>query len=583
MREEPTQVEARRSWVSRDTWKRLPLIFLPMLAFLVTGPIIVFSRDRVRDRYLVEQSGRDIAQLHVQVIEREFEAMMATLLHFADQGILRDFLEDRSKRNEIEREYVRFCKVSGVFDQLRLIGEDGQEALRINDNGGNPRAVPAEHLQSKTGRYYFLRAQPLERNQIYVSPIDLNLEHGGIEEPWKPVLRMATPVFDESGSKGGILVFNYLGGSLFEQLEGVAGQAPGWTGLVNRNGFYLEGPDEERSWGFMFEREPTFAADHPDAWEAIKDQPEGSFSTEQGMFAFRTINPIGQLLLAAEDFPTGMKVVSFVPTSAIYAASRHTFESLAVGTLVLALLMFGVAWRLAVAGTVREVHEQKIAASEKRLRRLSRRLLDAQEAERRSLARDLHDEVGQLATAMTINLKRAHKAHDLEAKDVLIERSVEGTSRLLDSMHRISSRIRSSVLDDLGLEAALRSCGEDFEHASEVTLAVELDFEEALIPDRVAENVYRIVQEALTNVSRHAQAQGAALRVLQQDEYIMISVQDHGLGFDPSKSEPDRIGLLGMRERAELLGGSFTINSSPDLGTVVEAAIPMNPPEPDDE
>ena len=99
----------------------------------------------------------------------------------------------------------------------------------------------------------------------------------------------------------------------------------------------------------------------------------------------------------------------------------------------------------------------------------------------------------------------------------------------------------------------------------------------------MAENVYRIVQEALTNVSRHAQAQGAALRVLQQDEYIMISVQDHGLGFDPSKSESDRIGLLGMRERAKLLGGSFTINSSPDLGTVVEAAIPMNPPEPDDE
>jgi len=578
---EPAAMETRRSPSSRRVWKRFPGIFLPLLAFLVAGPIIVFSRDRVRDRSFVQQRGRDVTQLHARIIERELEAVTATLLHFAEQKILRDFFGDRSTRPEIEREYVRFCRISGIFDQLRLIGEDGREALRINYNDGDPSAVPVARLQSKVGRYYFRMALPLQRNQIYVSPIDLNLEHGRIEKPWKPVLRMVTPVFDESGDRRGTLILNYLAGSLFERLESLATQAPGWTGLVNHGGFYLEGPDAERSWGFMFGREPTFAADHLDAWNRIKERQAGSFTTDEGMFIFRTISPIGRLSVVAEDFPVGMKVVSFVPTDVIYEASWHTFERLALGTLIAALLVFGIAWRLAFVGAVREDHERRMAASEKRLRTLSSRLLDAQETERKSLARDLHDEVGQLASAMTIDLKRARKTKDPEKKDELIGRAVEGTARLLDSMHRISSRIRSSILDDLGLGAALRSCGEDFERASGVPIDVELEFEEVQIPDRVAENVYRIVQEALTNVSRHAQAEHVALAVLQQDGRIIISVRDHGVGFDQANSDPDRIGLLGMRERAELLGGSLSIDSSPSVGTLVEASIPLDSTEPD--
>ena len=280
-----------------------------------------------------------------------------------------------------------------------------------------------------------------------------------------------------------------------------------------------------------------------------------------------------------EDFPTGMKVVSFVPTAVLYSSSWHTFERLGLGTLLIAAVMFAIAWRLAYVGAVRENHERKIAASEKRLRVLSQRLLDTEERERKSLARDLHDEVGQLATAITIDLKRARKVENPDTKNELIGRSLEGTARLLDSMHRISARIRSSILDDLGLNAVLRSCGEDFERSSGVPVEVELDFEEERLPERVAENVYRIVQEALTNVSRHAQAEHVAVRVSQRNGQLDVSIRDRGVGFDPATSDPERLGLLGMRERVELLGGRFEIESAPAHGTVVRASIPLEPPE----
>ncbi len=563
----------------RGVSKRLLGFYLPLLVFLVAGPTFVFFRDRVRDRDLVAQRGQEVTQLQARIIERDLETVMALLLHFAEQKVLLDFLEDRSTRPEIEAEYLRFSRVSGLFDQLRLIGVDGRESIRINYHDGAPKAVPAGQRQSKREREYFRDARSLRRGQIYISRFDLNVEYGRIEEPFKPVIRLATAVFGRSGEMRGILILNYLGRNLLDRLKSIASQVPGWTCLVNREGFYLEGPDPLRSWGFMFEREPSFASDHPEAWAAIRDQQKGSLKTDEGMFSFHTVASVEPLSVSSTDFPTGIKIVSFVDTDVMYAASWHTFERMLAGTLVVAFAMFGVAWRLAFIGAVREDHENKIAASERRLRTLSSRFLDVQETERKRLARDLHDEVGQLATAITIDLKRARMATVPEAKDELIERSVGGTEQLLDSMHQISSRIRSSVLDDLGFEAALRSCTEGFERTSGVPVESDLEFEEDRMSRRVAENVYRIVQEALTNISRHARANEVSLRVRQDAGRISIRVEDDGVGFDPATADPDRIGLLGMRERAELLGGNCAIDSSPSHGTVVEASIPLRLPE----
>jgi two-component system NarL family sensor kinase len=174
-------------------------------------------------------------------------------------------------------------------------------------------------------------------------------------------------------------------------------------------------------------------------------------------------------------------------------------------------------------------------------------------------------------------LKRALKADDGRVKDELTERALSGTTQLLESMHRISMRVRSSVLDDLGLAAALRASCEDFERRSGIETRIELDFGDAAIPANVADNAYRCVQEALNNVFRHARAQRAWVRARVQGGELQLVVADPGVGFDPRARDHARLGLLGMQERADLLGGTFEIHSEPGRGTEIAIRIPLDP------
>lgn len=545
------------------------------LAVLAAGVVFVRERDRQSDRELARQASLDLVRLQTATIERELDSARSILLHFAGQRTLREFLAGRIPRAELEREYLNYCRIDDSLDQIRLIRPDGVEWVRIERRLGRPVAVDPGALQDKSDRYYFPRTWALERSEVYVSRLDLNVEHGRIEEPWKPVLRLGTPVFDEQGTRRGILVLNHLGRELLEDLARSAARLPGWSALVDGEGHFLDGPDPELSWTSMYGREAAFAARYPAAWERLRHGSEGSFIGGEGMFSYRRIAMASQPGPAIDHDDLELRVVAFVPDELLYAASTRSFRRLAALSGLLGLLLVALAWRLGRAGAVRAIHEERIAASEQRLRALSVRLIDLQEAERRSLSRDLHDELGQLATAITIDLKRARKEGDPERRDALLQRALAGATEVLGSTHRISSRIRSSALDDLGLRAALRWCCEELGERAGAKAELDLDFDEGPVSQRVAVNVFRFVQEALNNVSRHAGASRCLVSVRSRDRALHVTVEDDGVGFDPSEADTGRLGLLGMRERVELLGGRFSLRSTPGGGTRVEAVIPL--------
>ncbi|HXV36854.1 MAG TPA: histidine kinase, partial [Myxococcota bacterium] len=421
----------RQTSFSRRVVRRVALPVALTFAVGGAGLALLYARDRGSDRQLARQAADDLGKFQKAIIERELESAAAILLQFAEQQQLRDALADGVGREALEREYVHFCSVGATLDQIRLLGTDGHERIRVNCNAGAPVAVPEAELQVKSDRYYFTRARDLQRGQVYISQFDLNIEHGAIEMPWKPVLRLATPVFDLNGAMRGMLIFNYLGGAILESLASSAKQLRGWTALVNHQGYYLEAPGGDRSWGFMFGREPTFAEEHPEAWAAIQSAGDGSFLVEEGMFTHHAIAPAlrGDSAIAKSDL--ALSVVSFVPNRLLYANASAAFRRIAALSVLAGALFIAVSWRLARAGAVRELQEQQIAASEKRLRALSTRLIDLQELERKSISRDLHDEVGQLATAIAIDLKRALKTDDGRVKDELMERALSGTTQLL--------------------------------------------------------------------------------------------------------------------------------------------------------
>ncbi len=230
-----------------------------------------------------------------------------------------------------------------------------------------------------------------------------------------------------------------------------------------------------------------------------------------------------------------------------------------------------------IAGQEREIRQRYAELSESRDAQadLSARLLDAQEQERRSLSRELHDEVGQSLGALLVGVGRLSAM--LPADDDQLHRAVvqikEVAERSVASVRNISLLLRPSMLDDLGLVAALEWQAREISRNSEVEVEVESDG----IPSELGEEykicIYRLVQEALNNVARHSGADHAWVNVLRDSAKITVSIQDDGHGFDPKRAKG--LGLLGMEERVRRLGGTVQMESSPERGTTLTAELPL--------
>jgi len=243
------------------------------------------------------------------------------------------------------------------------------------------------------------------------------------------------------------------------------------------------------------------------------------------------------------------------------------------GAVVLGLSLFAVAvWRFNHYEKEREVHMEHLGQAEEGLRALSLRLVESQELERKKLSRELHDEVGQILTALRVQLGQidplggASQSHLNLASD-LAERS-------LRSVREMARGLRPAMLDDLGLAPALRWLGRDFSKNTvlDVDVRLEGEFESLDEPSRTC--LYRVVQEALTNCVKHSGSAEARVLLHESPAEVVLTIEDSGAGFTPG--EPSGIGLLGMRERVEELGGEFAVVSSPGGGTVVRANLPRN-------
>ena len=151
-----------------------------------------------------------------------------------------------------------------------------------------------------------------------------------------------------------------------------------------------------------------------------------------------------------------------------------------------------------------------------------------------------------------------------------------GAGCLLDRIHEISTRVRPTMLDDLGLKDAVQSLLTEYERSSGIVPKSELRFDDDAVTAIVSENVYRILQEALTNVSRHARSSEVFVCLNAAKDCIGLTVRDAGVGFDPTSLDSKRLGILGMRERAELLGGTFALKSEPGKGTEIHVVIPFS-------
>lgn len=271
-------------------------------------------------------------------------------------------------------------RAKNYYDQIRWIDNGGKELVRVDFNHGKPAATAEFNLQDKADRYYVKESLKLEKDEIYTSAFDLNREKGVIELPYKPILRIATPIYDSNRVKQGILILNILGDTLLQHYAGVKTGPQNRRWLINNQGYFLRGPDSSVEWGFMLgKHENSMEHIYPQAWQRILATQQGQFEDQQGLWSFNTVFPAKTIRtsLHSETIPPRLssvttetnenywKLVRLLPKDELYEENRRFGQQ--IGGLTL-LILIGL-W----IATVRVVKtNQKKLAIEKHNHQLTR-------------------------------------------------------------------------------------------------------------------------------------------------------------------------------------------------------------------
>lgn len=221
-------------------------------------------------------------------------------------------------------------------------------------------------------------------------------------------------------------------------------------------------------------------------------------------------------------------------------------------------------------------HQDELRDSHQRLRNLAASLIEVRELERTSLARELHDELGQVLTRLKIDLQWLCGRLPKYLRTLRTRQRMRLVDRIIDTTRHISSQLRPAILDDLGLEAALEWQTQEFVKWGRCRCKLDLCLEELRSNRERDTTVFRIVQEALTNVARHSQATAVHVGGRIAEGTLEVELHDNGIGLPERKlASKDSLGLIGMRERAEGIGGTVQFSRSPAGGTLVKIRVPL--------
>jgi signal transduction histidine kinase len=243
-------------------------------------------------------------------------------------------------------------------------------------------------------------------------------------------------------------------------------------------------------------------------------------------------------------------------------------------------LLLWVDVALKAAAQLRRIHQdaRELIESHAELRRLSARLLTVQEEERARIARELHDHVGQLLTAIGLEIDwvLSHSLHDLIGSKERLTEAAALVRRTIAETRELCATLRPRDLSGLRVIEEIKAHAREFAERARVSLRITGDCGELDLPESVGHHAYRIAQEALCNIGRHARASEVKIEVCVSAGRFHMSIEDNGNGFELTRiSDPRAVGLVGMRERAHIIGARLDINSTPGTGTAVRLEIPI--------
>jgi len=578
------------------------VIFLSALAGLGTYFLYAQAADSIKKSLNLNESIHN--KMIAQSINLDLKTLFMDLYLMASHVETKYFLLYRDERNrlDLESELMALSTISGAYDQIRILGNDGKELIRINYNNGHPASVPADKLQDKVHRYYFQESLPLKDREIYISPFDLNIENQKIEVPLKPMIRVSTPIYDDTGCRIGFAILNYLGQRIINRLDGGGHSESGSTMLLNENGYWLASAHPEKNWAFMFEdrKDLTFKAEAPETWARIKTMDQGQFSTPIGLYTVSTVSvtPLDSVKVKVAEHRE-WKVVCFT--------SADNIRAYVTPVRLRYLTIFGVIFLLSVLigltrarfSAARENNRRDLEAARKAAEEANRAKSDFLAHMSHEIRTPMNAIVG--LTHLALKTELTDKQADYLSKvslsansllgiinDILDFSKIEAGRLAVEETDFLLDDVLNNIINMLGLTAEQKGI--------EFLLLVR-----STVPNRLRGDALRLGQVLLNlanNAVKFTKEGEVMLRadLLEQDgttAVIRFSVRDTGIGisrehldrlFQPFSQADDSttrqfggtgLGLSISKRLVEIMGGEMAVTSEPGKGSEFSFIIPL--------
>ncbi|MHA7110898.1 sensor histidine kinase [Sunxiuqinia elliptica] len=356
--------------------------FLWRLALVVALFVVVFligiRQIVIQQKIELRANQKQIVLADKNLIEHLFKESILDLLTISESDLFLQFFSGKIADQEIEKSFnaflLKLLENKEAYYQLRFLNTSGMEIFRLERRNNEPYFCLPKELQDKSHRYYYQEAIGLQQGQFYVSPFDLNIEHGELELPYRPMLRICAPVFNDKGERQGINVLNFDGTDIVQELDEHLQEYGGANYLINQDGYFLNAKDTAMEWGFMFEnkKDQNITSFFSDDFQRINQMQQGQFESDRGLFTVSVIEPFGRLSHGGINYELvesyEWKLIAFVPSQEMTYGSFLPmrkllvlfFFALALGVL-LVFFYSKIAWRKLEA-------QQALIQSEEKLR-----------------------------------------------------------------------------------------------------------------------------------------------------------------------------------------------------------------------
>ena len=535
-----------------------------------------------------------------------------SMLFIVDQVRLHEPFKEKGGQEILAEDFVSFLSTSAFFDQLRLLDIEGNETIRANYNYGSPALASSDTLQNKGDRYYFTKTMALNKKEIFLSPLDLNVEHGQVEQPIKPTLRLAMPAFNKSGEKSGVMVINALAQGVIDHFnrraEELSVRHLYW---LNQKGYWLAGEEETSLWGFMYpdRQSATLAVRDPQAWQSIASQLHGVTRGKHGTYVFTTIAPqqafVGVKSVQAIVDPEQWKIVAYYSDSefqAIFAEKHYRQLLVLILTAVSLLLLFGLLVLF---------DNQRLRNQESQGRELETKHLHERMKSTGIIAGGIAHEFNNILAGMTANiylLKKSHFENSEESHLTSMSYQVDRAAKLIRYLLTFS-RQGFVQLGQLNLSELVDSECKRFGKEQSVAIELQPDIAPDVSIEADEEKIRSMIHELLVNAVEAMEGDETGLISVSLKKsgykftsttgqnhdglFACLSVCDSGVGiadelipyiYDPFYSTKEvgkgtGLGLSAIYGTVKIHHGDIKVISEPGKGACFEIMLPFKQPK----